>query len=45
MNKKSLPDVEENIIDTLDVGDTYQEVLLKKKEGRNYSSKAILSER
>lgn len=45
MDKKSLPDVEENIIDTVDVDGTYQEELRKKKERRNYPSKPVLYER
>lgn len=45
MNKKSLPDVEENIIETVDVDGTYQEELRNKKERRNYPSKSVLYER
>ncbi|MGR6832163.1 hypothetical protein [Aliivibrio wodanis] len=45
MDKKSLPDVEENIIETVDVDGTYQEELRKKEERRNYPSKPVLYER
>lgn len=45
MDKKSLPNSEETIIETVDVDGTYQEELRKKKERRNYPSKSVLYER
>lgn len=45
MNNKPLPDVEENIIETIDVDGTYQAELRKKEDRRNYPSEPILYER
>ncbi|PQJ84294.1 MULTISPECIES: hypothetical protein [Aliivibrio] len=45
MDKKSLPNSDETIIETVDIDGTYQEELRKKEERRNYPSKPILYER
>ncbi|GLR73331.1 hypothetical protein [Aliivibrio sifiae] len=45
MDKKSLPNSKETIIETVDVDGTYQEELRKKEERRNYPSKPVLYER
>ena len=45
MDKKSLPNSEETIIETVDVDGTYQEELRKKEDRRNYPSKPVFYER
>ncbi|MFA1560408.1 hypothetical protein [Aliivibrio fischeri] len=45
MSKKSLPNVDEKIIDTVDVDGTYQAELRKKEERRTYPSKSVLYDR
>lgn len=45
MDKKSLPNSKETIIETVDIDGTYQEELRKKEERRNYPSKPVLYER
>jgi hypothetical protein len=45
MDKKSLPNSDETIIETVDIDGTYQEELRKKEERRNYPSKPVLYER
>ncbi|MUK64354.1 hypothetical protein [Aliivibrio fischeri] len=45
MTKKSLPNVDEKIIDTVDVDGIYQAELRKKEERRTYPSKPVLYDR
>lgn len=45
MDKKSLPNSDVNIIETVDIEGTYQEELRKKEERRRYPSKSVLYER
>lgn len=45
MDKKSLSESKNDIIETVDIDGTYQEELRKKEERRNYPSKPVLYER